>query len=109
MALSKMVVDLFKKCFFGGAPEVGVMAESAVATLPHSDHLVMGKGPATLKALNGLRYAGRIVERSERIHLGIKAQATTKDTDFIGEAGTEEEQAIAIDDGFGERGGYYWG
>ncbi len=44
-------------------------------------------------------YADGVVEHTKGIHHGIKAQATANPTHFIGEAGTQEEQTVAIGDG----------
>lgn len=109
VGFGKVGVHLIKKAFFGGAPEVGVVAESAVVALPYLDDLVMAEGLSALQAKEGHEYAEGVVERSEGVHLGIEAQATADTTNLIGEAGAQEEEAITVEDGLGKWGNCYFG
>ena len=107
--LGEMGIDLVEQGGFGGAPEVGVMAEGAVELLSYPDHLVVGKGRACVEAFDGLGDAGGVIECAEGVDLGVEAQAAADVADFVGEAGAQEEEAVAVDEGLGQGGDIDWG
>lgn len=109
MSFDKMLIYFFENGFFGKAPEISVMTESAVVVLPHFDNFLMAKRLAAFQTIERIRHAARIVERTEGIHLGVEAKATTDPTHLVGEAGAKKEQVVAIRDGWGNRGDRYFG
>lgn len=109
MSFGEMGVGFFEQYFFGGAPEVGVMAEGAVVALPYFDDFVVGEGLAALEATDGLHYANGIIERAEGVDLGVEPQSAADVADFVGEAGAQEEEAVAVGERLGERGDIDWG
>lgn len=104
MSLDKMGVHLINKDFLGRTPEIRVMVKSAVVALAYLDNLVMTEGLATLQAKEGDEHTKGIVECTKRIYLGVETQIPTNATYLVGKTGTQEKQAIAIDNGLGERG-----
>ena len=109
VGFGEMDVDLFEKCFFGGAPKVSVMAEGAIKLPSHFDDFIMMEWLGTLQAIERIRHAARVVERSEGIHLRIEAQATAQTAHFVGEARAQEEEIVGVDDGLLQRSDIDWG
>ena len=99
MRLSEMIVYLFEKGVFRGAPEIGVMAESAIELPSHLDNLVVSEWDAIVKAFQRLGDADWVIKHPERIHQSVESHSTAEAAHLVGEAGAQEEQAIAVANG----------
>ena len=104
----KTGIDIFQQGLFGRLPKSRVVAEGAIILLPRSDDFLMGKGSTVGQTMHCVGYADRVIQHTERIHQGIEAHATAKCAHFIGEAGTQEEQTVAIGDGLLQRLNLYF-
>ena len=82
-------------------PEFSVVVEGAEELLTHFDDFLMGERFATLKTMEGVGDADRVVKHPERIHQGVETQTTANRAHLVGEAGTQEEDAVAVGDGLG--------
>lgn len=109
MLHGEMSINLINKALFGRTPEISVVAEGAVEALAHLDDFIMAEGLTALQTDEGGEHTKGVVKCSEGIHLGVKAKSLTKIAYFIGETGAQKEQAIAVDNGLGERGDINWG
>ena len=101
MSFLQGLVDIAQKGFFGGIPELGVMAKGAVELLARSDDLALRKREAVMHASQGIGNADGIVKHPKWIHHGVEAQPPADGPHLIGEAGTQKEDAIAVGDGLG--------
>ena len=80
-------------------PKGRIVAESAILPLAYRYHIIVGEWVSVAQSFHRLRDASRIVKHAKRIHQGIKSQAMANAAHLIGEAGTEEEQTVAVMDG----------
>ena len=99
MGFSQMIVYIINQSRFGGTPKVGIMAERTIELLPYFDDFLVRKRLAAMETTESLGDAQRVVKHPERIHQGVESQSTAEAAHFVGEAGTQEEQADAVADG----------
>ena len=99
MGFGEVLVDMVQQRFLRRVPEGRVMIKSTIVTLPHLDHLIRCEGFPFVKSKDALGDADGVIEHAEGVYLSVEAEAFTQTPNLVGEAGAQEEQAIAIDDG----------